>query len=134
VTAVDCTQHEFKLTNGIGDLQKGEKYLNMDYLIFSLLTHFSMLSTINFSYDVACQWHMKLWTLPKHLHFSHINKIIHFFIPKFHLTAHIPACQMAFSFNWTPHVGHTDGKAPEHGWANINCIASSTKEMRPESH
>ncbi|KAG2337206.1 hypothetical protein BDR05DRAFT_978581 [Suillus weaverae] len=69
----------------------------------SSLTHFLMLSAINFSYDVACQWHKKLWTcvfsLPEHLHLSHINKIIHFFVPKFHLAAHIPACQTAFSFN-----------------------------------
>ncbi|KAG1853668.1 hypothetical protein F4604DRAFT_1686257 [Suillus subluteus] len=28
-------------------------------------------------------------------------------------------------------VGRTDGEAPEHGWANINPISSSTKEMGP---
>ncbi|KAG2066882.1 hypothetical protein BDR04DRAFT_1028956 [Suillus decipiens] len=52
-------------------------------------------------------------------------------MPKFHLAAHIKACQTAFSFNWTPGVGQTDGEAPEHGWANINHVASSTKEMGP---
>jgi hypothetical protein len=41
---------------------------------------------------------------------------------------------MAFSFSWTPHIGHTDGEASEHGWANINCVASSIKEMGPRSH
>ncbi|KAG2096118.1 uncharacterized protein F5147DRAFT_584181 [Suillus discolor] len=137
VGAVDCARHKFKLPNGVGDLQKGEKYLNMDYLVFSSLTHFSTLSTINFSYDVACQWHKKLWTrvssLPERLHFSHVDKIIRFFVPKFHLAAHIPACQTAFSFNWTPHVGRTDSEAPERGWANINRVASSTKEMGPRS-
>ncbi|KAG1797160.1 hypothetical protein EV424DRAFT_1352893 [Suillus variegatus] len=55
VGTVDCTRHDMKLPNGVGDLQKGE------------------------------------------------NK----------------------------NVGHTDGEAPERGWANINCVALSTKEMGP---
>ncbi|KAG1797493.1 uncharacterized protein HD556DRAFT_1431147 [Suillus plorans] len=89
VGTVDCARHDMKLANGVGDLQKGEKYLNMDYL------------TINY------------------------------FVPKFHLAAHIEICQTQFSFNWTPGVGQTDGEAPERGWANINRVASSTKEMGP---
>ncbi|KAG2034290.1 hypothetical protein BDR03DRAFT_935365 [Suillus americanus] len=126
VGAVDCTQYKYKLPNSIGDLQKGEKcYIpHIPQYGLSSLTHFLMLSAINFSYDVVCQWHKKLWThvssLPRHLQFSHVNKIIHFFVPKFHLTAHIPACQTAFSFKC--------------GWANINRVASSTKEMGPRSH
>ncbi|KAG2148677.1 uncharacterized protein EDB93DRAFT_1250112 [Suillus bovinus] len=35
--------------------------------------------------------------------------------------------------NFSRHVGHTDGEALERGWANINPIASSTKEMGPGS-
>ncbi|KAG1747183.1 uncharacterized protein EDB91DRAFT_1235939 [Suillus paluster] len=89
VGTVDCARHDMKLANGVGDLQKGEKYLNMDYL------------TINF------------------------------FVPKFHIAAHIESCQTQFSFNWTPGVGRTDGEAPERGWANINRVAGSTKEMGP---
>lgn len=38
---------------------------------------------------------------------------------------------MAFSFNFGKNVGCTDGEAPERGWANINHVASSTKEMGP---
>ncbi|KIK78632.1 hypothetical protein PAXRUDRAFT_163446, partial [Paxillus rubicundulus Ve08.2h10] len=30
-------------------------------------------------------------------------------------------------------VGKTDGKALEHGWENVNPVASSTKEMGPGS-
>ena len=54
-----------------------------------------------------------------------------FLIPKFHLPAHVSRCQVAYSFNFTLHVGRTDGEVPEHGWANINPAASSTKEMGP---
>ncbi|KAJ7270337.1 hypothetical protein C8J57DRAFT_1435473 [Mycena rebaudengoi] len=51
----------------------------------------------------------------------------------FHLPAHIEACNILFSFNLTPFVGQTDGEAPERGWANVNPLAASTKEMGPGS-
>ncbi|KAG1856429.1 hypothetical protein F4604DRAFT_1931841 [Suillus subluteus] len=54
-------------------------------------------------------------------------------VPKFHLPAHIASCQTKFSFNFIKGVGWTDGKAPECGWADINPIATSTREMGPGS-
>ena len=68
---------------------------------------------------------------PGDYHLTHEQISTMFLIPKFHLPAHIPRCQVAYSFNFTPHVGRTDGEAPEHGWVNINPAASSTKEMGP---
>ncbi|KAG1737598.1 hypothetical protein EDD22DRAFT_852172 [Suillus occidentalis] len=59
------------------------------------------------------------------------GKTINYFVLKFHLAAHVETCQTQFSFNWTLGVGWTDGEAPERGWANINRVASSTKEMGP---
>lgn len=109
----------------------------MDYLVFSALSNFSALRRINISYDVACQWHKNLWPrqsmLPSRLRFNQDGKVIKFFVPKFHLAVHIEVCQTEFSFNWTPGVGRTDGEAPERGWANMNRVASSTKEMGPGS-
>jgi hypothetical protein len=58
---------------------------------------------------------------------------IRYLVPKFHLPAHVEACNLAFSFNLTRGVGRTDGEAPERGWANINPAAQSTKEMGPGS-
>ncbi|KAG1844078.1 hypothetical protein DFJ58DRAFT_717693 [Suillus subalutaceus] len=55
---VDCACHNMKLPNAIGDLQKG--YINMNYLFFSALRH-TELNTLNVSYNIACQWHKKLW-------------------------------------------------------------------------
>jgi hypothetical protein len=155
IGAIDCARHEMKLANGVGDLQKGEKcvvfisnlasatdswhiyrYINMDYLVFSALLAFAV-TMVNISYDIACQWHKKLWTrmeaMPSRLHIPHHSMTIRFFVPKFHLKAHIEECQRNFSFNWTKHVGRTDGEAPERGWSNINRVASSTKEMGPGS-
>lgn len=63
--------------------------------------------------------------------FNFVSKVINFFVPKFHLPAHIEKCQTTFSFNFKRGIGRMDGEAPERGWANINPVASSTKEMGP---
>ncbi|OJA10236.1 hypothetical protein AZE42_13162 [Rhizopogon vesiculosus] len=134
VGTINCARHNMKRGNGVGDLQKGERYVNMDYLFFSTLRGIS-LDVLNISYDIACQWHKKLWvcmdSLPSVMHLNHPNMAITFFIPKFHLPAHIMECQTRFSWNLIPGVGRTDGEAPECGWANINPVTLSTKEMGP---
>lgn len=112
------------------------RYINMDYLFFSAMRHHGVV-VLNISYDIACQWSKHLWsrmsTLPSAYHLDYDSKTINFLIPKFHLPAHIEPCQIDFSFNFSRYVGRTDGEAPERGWANINPIASSTKEMGPGS-
>ncbi|KAG1851623.1 hypothetical protein DFJ58DRAFT_716681 [Suillus subalutaceus] len=60
VGTVDCVRHDMKLPNGVGNLQKGERYLNMDYLVFSVMVGFAVV-VFNLSYDITCQWHKKLW-------------------------------------------------------------------------
>ncbi|KAG1740076.1 hypothetical protein EDD22DRAFT_982245 [Suillus occidentalis] len=134
VGTVDCARHNFKWPNGVGDLQKGEKYINMDYLFFSTLRG-TQLEMLNVSYDIACQWHKNLWarmqSFPQSHGLDYLSKVIRFFIPKFHLPAHVAKCQMIFSFNFTHFVGQMDGEAPERGWSNINPVASSTKAMGP---
>ncbi|KAG2132161.1 hypothetical protein BD769DRAFT_1627646 [Suillus cothurnatus] len=136
VGMVVCARHDMQLANGVEDLQKGEsEYLNMDYIVFSALSHFSSIPSVNFSYNIACQWHKKLWhrvstTLPLWLHPSSTQQF-RFFILKFYLAAHVAACQTTFSFNWSPYVGRTNGEALERGWADINRVAASTKEMAP---
>lgn len=106
----------------------------MDFLFFSVLHHRS-LEVLNVSYDIACQWHKNLWarmaTFPEDYQLDYAIKTVRFFVPKFHLPAHIAKCQTTFSFNWSRWVGRTDGEAPERGWSNINPVASSTKEMGP---
>ncbi|KAG1825134.1 hypothetical protein DFJ58DRAFT_720018 [Suillus subalutaceus] len=118
IRTINCAQHEFKLPNGVGDLQKGKRYLNMDYLVFSALIGFTV-TMLNISYDIACQWSKNLWSRMEHmlaqLHIPHKNILVRYFIPKFHITAHITACQLTFSWNLTKWVGRTDGEAPEWG-------------------
>ncbi|KAG1820913.1 uncharacterized protein BJ212DRAFT_1550103 [Suillus subaureus] len=120
--------------NSVGDLQKGERYINMEYLILSTLAC-SPVPVLNVSYDIACQWSKNFWarmeTMLTHLHLPCENLNIHYFVPKFHIGAHIEECQITFSWNFGKFVGQTDGEAPEQGWVNINQVASSTKEMGP---
>ncbi|KAG2112112.1 hypothetical protein DEU56DRAFT_749410 [Suillus clintonianus] len=132
---VDCSRHNFKRPCGVGDLQRGEKYVNMDYLFFSTVQHSSEVIVLNVSYDIACQWSKNIWTrmskYPSRLHFERDGKTMTFLVPKFHLPAHITACQTSFSHNLIKGMGRTDGEAPERGWANINPVATSTREMGP---
>ncbi|KAK7013051.1 hypothetical protein R3P38DRAFT_2639870 [Favolaschia claudopus] len=135
VGAVDCARHNMKRPQAVGDLQLGEKYINMDYMFFSTISG-SPLLRFFVSYDIACQWHIKLWNRmlnyqDETLTVNGRGKFFTFLVPKFHLPAHIEACNLKFSFNLTRDVGQTDGEAPERGWANTNPLARSTKEMGP---
>ncbi|KAJ6470678.1 hypothetical protein C8R47DRAFT_1222567 [Mycena vitilis] len=135
IGTVDCARHNMKRPNGVGDLQKGERYLNMDYLFFMSLAG-STVYRLFVSYDIACQWHKKLWGRMKEfvqygVEFKDGTKWVVFLVPKFHLPAHIELCNILFSFNLTPYVGRTDGEAPERGWADANRLANSTSISGP---
>ena len=109
----------------------------MDFFFFSGLRQ-TAIKSIVVSYDIACQWSKKFWTrmaaaFPEswRINMSEVN--IRFLVPKFHLPAHIESCHRAFSFNYACFVGRTDGEAPERGWADLNGLAHSTREMGPGS-
>ena len=108
----------------------------MDYLFYKSLCQ-SELTTLVVSYDIVCQWSINLChRMSQFSHWfnafnSHVQ--VTYLVPKFHLLAHVISCQMSFSFNLTKGVGRTDGEAPEHGWAEVNPLAASTKEISPGS-
>ncbi|KAJ7300391.1 hypothetical protein DFH08DRAFT_725373, partial [Mycena albidolilacea] len=135
IGTVDCARHNMKRPNAVGDLQKGEKYINMDYMLWKSLENYDDLVELFISYDIVCQWHKNIWTrlssYNPELCMRGVKRYYVWLIPKFHLPAHIEACNILFSFNLTPYVGQTDGEAPERGWANANPLATSTKEMGP---
>ncbi|KAF7310254.1 CxC2 domain-containing protein [Mycena indigotica] len=51
-----CARHEFVLPNGVGDLQAGERYVNMDYIFGSFIRHIDPRLFKIISYDIVCQW------------------------------------------------------------------------------
>jgi hypothetical protein len=112
------------------------RYLNTDYVFLRSVFATALIFLI-ISYDIACQWHKKfrqrMKIFPHDEALSNSVENIRYLVPKFHLPAHMEACNLAFSFNLTKGVGRTDSEVPERGWANINSAAQSTKEMGPGS-
>ncbi|KAF7368058.1 CxC2 domain-containing protein [Mycena sanguinolenta] len=122
IAAVDCARHNMKRPQAVGDLQLGERYMNMDYMFFSSIAGTEVLRFF-VSYDIACQWHLKIWGRMQDYDDATLTvdgdgKFFTFLVPQ-------------FSFHLTRDVGQTDGEAPERGWADANPLARSTKEMGP---
>ena len=88
---------------------------------------------IKISYDVACKWSINLRSCfeVSHEDIDLSQFSITHLVPKFHLPAHGPKCQTAYSFNYTPGVGRTHGETVEQEWSYINLAALSTREMGP---
>ncbi|KAF7373905.1 hypothetical protein MSAN_00602900 [Mycena sanguinolenta] len=137
IGTVDCARHNMKRPNGVGDLQKGERYINMDYMLWKSLVGYDDLIQLIVSYDIVCQWSINIWRrlaeykpeLKERAGTGYRYWV--WLIPKFHLPAHIEACNILYSFDLSPYVAQTDGEAPERGWANANPLAASTREMGP---
>ncbi|KAJ7225301.1 hypothetical protein GGX14DRAFT_556103 [Mycena pura] len=135
IGSVSCSRHEMFRANGTGDLQRGERYANMDYLWLSCLMGVALLSIIA-SYDIACQWCRNFWERMKNLPAAMqlpAGIKVQFKVPKFHLPAHIKKCHAPFAFNFTKYVGRTDGEGVERNWSWLNMIARSVSVMGPGS-
>ncbi|KAJ3751974.1 hypothetical protein EV360DRAFT_75765 [Lentinula raphanica] len=132
-----CARHEFIQLNGAVDLQKGERYANMDYAFASFLRHHDPALTKVISYDIACQWHKnvirRVKSLPSLIACNLGLQKLKFAIPKLHIHGHQLSCQLKFSLNWLRGAGRTDGEGVERPWAHLGPIASSTRDMGPGS-
>ncbi|KAG2052216.1 hypothetical protein BDR06DRAFT_983243 [Suillus hirtellus] len=88
IGTIDCARHDMKLPNGIGDLQKGERYINICSVLLTLA-----MSMVNISYNIACQWHKELWsqmeTMSECLRLPSESFLVQFSVLKFHIQAHI---------------------------------------------
>ncbi|EEB92700.1 hypothetical protein MPER_08753, partial [Moniliophthora perniciosa FA553] len=115
----------------MGDLQKGERYVNMDSILLQSIAG-SLLLLFVISYDIACQWSINLdrrmlqmplhWRIPT-------DRRLKFKVPKFHLPAHIDKCYAKYAFEYTEGVGNTDGEAIERNWSEMNQCARSLSMM-----
>ncbi|KAH9895248.1 hypothetical protein C8Q73DRAFT_619173, partial [Cubamyces lactineus] len=133
VVAVLCARHALVRPNGAGDMQKGERYANTDFVLFSTLKGSSL--GLLLSYDIACQWSRNLLKrmheLPEELQLD-VDAIpgIRYSIPKKHYRVHGPN-HSQYSLNYQEHVGRTYGEGIESQWSHLNPIALSTREMSP---
>ncbi|KAF8217898.1 hypothetical protein K438DRAFT_1747154 [Mycena galopus ATCC 62051] len=129
-----CAHHGVVRTQGLGDLQKGEWYANMDYIFLSSIIGVTLLF-LAVSYDIACQWKINLIlraqkiretaTLPTRLEDFEIV----FALPVWHAAAHEIEYQTQYSQSYTEGVGRMDREGIERTWAILNPLGFSTKEM-----
>ncbi|KAI0730668.1 hypothetical protein C8Q76DRAFT_612418, partial [Earliella scabrosa] len=135
IGAVLCARHALVRKNGVGDIQYGEKYANMDYLVFSTLI--GLILALLISYDIACQWCKNLFArmeqhFPPHMHIDRSKvKDIRFAIPKKHFRVHGGEPHSRWSLNLLRWVGRTYGEWIEAHWSHMNPLATSTREMGP---
>ncbi|KAJ6558618.1 hypothetical protein DFH09DRAFT_1084132 [Mycena vulgaris] len=124
VGGVACTWHELVRPQGVGDLQKGERYSNMDYIALCSILGLTLL-WLTFSYDIACQWQInfkkRMEKLPEALRISEEVQI------QFGL----PVCQLPITklAGYLEGVGWTDGEGIERTWSGLNPATWATKEM-----
>ncbi|KAJ7851559.1 hypothetical protein B0H13DRAFT_2360051 [Mycena leptocephala] len=115
-----CARHEFVQANGVGDLQRGERFANMDYIFGSILL-----------VEVPVGANEELLPLVR---ISIILALFRFVIPKMHIHSHTLDCQVKFSLNLVPGSGQTDSEGIERPWASIGAIATSTRVSGPGAH
>ncbi|KAH6905400.1 hypothetical protein BKA70DRAFT_1373172 [Coprinopsis sp. MPI-PUGE-AT-0042] len=130
---VICSRHGLVHPNGIGDLQKGETFANMDYIFFAAILIVALLRIV-ITYDIACQWSKKLQSrmerLPDHL--KRMDDVdIHAAIPSWHINAHGPDCQVNFALMYKEGNGRTCGDEIEGTWDHTNSLGTSVREMGP---
>ncbi|KAJ7711496.1 hypothetical protein B0H16DRAFT_1745106 [Mycena metata] len=130
-----CARHEFVQPNGVGDLQRGERFANIDYIFGSVTRHKHPRLRKLVSYDIVCIWmktlKKRMAELPALVRLTVILELFKFVIPKMHIHAHTLACQLLYSLNLILGSAQTDGEGVERPWANIGGVASSTCDMAP---
>ncbi|KAJ7431877.1 hypothetical protein B0H11DRAFT_2261291 [Mycena galericulata] len=132
-----CARHEFVQPNGVGDLQRGERFSNVDYVASSILRHKHPALWKLISYDIVCVWSKwfkeRLKQLPPLVRIILMEGIMKYAIPKMHLRAHKLACHILYSLNLILGSAQVDGEGIERPWSMIGAVARSTQEMGPSA-
>ncbi|KAI0039995.1 hypothetical protein FA95DRAFT_1612138 [Auriscalpium vulgare] len=125
VGAVICARHCFYRKSGLGDIQQGERYCNIDYVLLSTIARTApQIKVLVLSYDIACQFSKNLGRrMPQYPEVIRLNldevRII-YAVPKFHLLAHGDDCQNNFDLNKTEGVGRMCGEGLDDFFGAIN--------------
>ncbi|KAJ7601897.1 hypothetical protein DFH06DRAFT_1351890 [Mycena polygramma] len=130
-----CARHGVVRPHGLGDLQKGERYANMDWIFLAAIAGIALLC-LAISYDIACQWQIHLKERAKKI--AEKNPTIttnlddfeiQYALPVWHAVAHETSCQTQNSLSYAVGVGRTDGEGIERTWSILNPLGFATKEM-----
>ncbi|KAJ6488781.1 hypothetical protein C8R45DRAFT_826688 [Mycena sanguinolenta] len=132
VGGVCCARHNMWRPNWIGDLQLGERYCNMDFILLSALLN-TIIFYLILSYDIACQYGKNFWgrmdNMPDAMKLVLDQTQLWFKIPNFHLPPHLPRCHSPYSFHYMWGASRTHGETVEQNWEFSNGAAAATKMM-----
>ncbi|KAH6893986.1 hypothetical protein BKA70DRAFT_1320196 [Coprinopsis sp. MPI-PUGE-AT-0042] len=128
---VICSRHGLVRPNGVGDLQKGEIWSNMDYIIFSAV-RLIILACILLTYDIACSWSKKvpqrIAGLPQEIR-PNVNVRLEAYVPSWHINGHGQDCQTNYATVYREGTARTCGDEIEGNWSQTNVLGSSVREM-----
>ncbi|KAJ6503458.1 hypothetical protein C8R47DRAFT_1250447 [Mycena vitilis] len=130
-----CARHEFVQANGVGDLQRGERFANMDYIFACIMRHKHPALFTFVTYDIMCSWKVhlqeRLTKLPPKIRLFIVMALMRFAIPKMHIHSHTLVCQLLYSLNLILGSAEVEGEAIERAWSGIGGVATSTRDMGP---
>ncbi|TFK88753.1 hypothetical protein K466DRAFT_488291 [Polyporus arcularius HHB13444] len=132
VVSVDCARHEMKRPCSTGDLQKGERSVNSDYVLRSSL-HQNAPNKVKVSYDVACIYSKNFLARFAKYGWDEPTQEFTWAIPKFHINAHREQCLADYNLRYLRGCGCSDCEGVERLWSRSNGAAAVTKEMGPGS-
>ena len=116
------------------DLQKGEQYVNMDYIFLRTLINVPI-HRLLVVYDITCQWSKRLFhrikDFPSTMQVQLDQAKVTFAIPKGHIKSHGKNCQSIYSLNYLQGSAQMDGEGVERDWAQMNALVPSIREMGP---
>ena len=102
-------------------------------VLSTLKLHGRDIDEVCLSYDISCTFSRnfmkRLKRYPDLLQIGFEDLRIKWALPKFHIRAHGPSCQLNYNFGYMRGAGRTHGESIETGWAEINPAALSTREM-----
>ncbi|KAL1684796.1 hypothetical protein GGG16DRAFT_119464, partial [Schizophyllum commune] len=132
VAGAICARHELVQPHGLADLQKGERYCNMDYVVLSVIA-IMRYSALTISYDIGCQFMLnffkRMQKMPQELRKLKDELDVVFGLPVWHGGIHEESCRSRNSLKYHDGVGRTDGEAIERIWSLLNPMAWATKYM-----
>ncbi|KAF7293092.1 CxC2 domain-containing protein [Mycena indigotica] len=112
-----CARHECVRPNGLGDLQKGERYCNMDWILFSAIMGWKL------------HLRERMARLPTEMRVDLDTITVQFGLPVWHQESHKGDCKENNSLSYKSGVAKTDGEGVERVWSGLNPAALATKEM-----
>ncbi|KAM6493543.1 hypothetical protein JOM56_011677 [Amanita muscaria] len=126
---VICPRHGLVRKNGAGDLQKGERYCNVDFVVLMALIGIQLLRIV-ITYDIVCQWSRnflhRMKEFPEHMWLKPGTQI-DVGVPSWHINGHGADCRANYCLGYMDGVGRTCGEEIESSWSQTNALGTSTR-------